>query len=86
MTENIIGSLPSHCRGHCATGASFVAKEKIDAFLPERSAHRFEMHQMRSAANFDVPLRRCLREGVEEPLRVIVEHQAIPLSADDGDR
>ena len=61
------------------TAAHVVAAQEVDAFAPQRRAHRFEMHQMGAAADLDVALDRRLRERVEQPARVIIAGSARPI-------
>src|SRR5665647_2001068 len=63
-----------------------AAEQEIDAFLPKCRPHRFQMHQMGATANLDVTLFRRLSKGIEQPFRVVVQHQPVPLTTDDGDR
>src|ERR1700677_3844784 len=44
------------------------------------------MHQMRSATNLDVTFDRGGFEGIEQPARVLVRDDAVPLASDQGDR
>src|SRR5262249_44735464 len=44
------------------------------------------MHQVRGAPDLDVTLQRRLREGVDQPPRVGVADQPVPLAANDRDR
>src|SRR6266700_702994 len=77
MTANIRFLLSAFmCRssgrlhGPCGLG------EKRDALTMQRAAHRFEMHQMRAAADLDVaPLRRRLQRA-EQPLCVDVNNSS----------
>lgn len=41
--------------------------------------------QVRPTANFDVSLIRGARKRIEQPTRILVWHETVPLSANDGD-
>src|SRR4051812_219298 len=44
------------------------------------------MHQMGAAADLDVAFAGRLREGVEQPMGVVIQHQPVPCAANDRNR
>jgi hypothetical protein len=63
-----------------------VALQEADTLAPQRQPHRFQMHQVGAAADLDVALDRRMREGVEQPARVLIRYQPVPFAPDDRDR
>src|SRR5260370_19198965 len=83
ITENIMFPFLA---GSGGDGRDIVAPQEADTFAPKRRAHGFEMHQVGAAADLDVALCRRLRERIEQPTGVVIQHQPVPFAADDRDR
>jgi hypothetical protein len=60
-------------------------KEEGVRLAIEGGAHGFEMHKVRAAANFDVPLDWGGLEGIKQPARILVRDDAIPCTPNQGD-
>ncbi len=56
--------------------------------LSRQSAGRIASRCIRCVprADLDVTLYGRVRERVEKPMRVVIQHQAVPFAADDRDR
>src|SRR5215470_11447153 len=63
-----------------------AALQEGDALAIKRKAHGFKMHQMGAAADLDVALDGRGGERVEQPARIRVGDEAIPVAADECDR
>src|SRR5262245_55208332 len=63
-----------------------LAVQEGDAFAVECIAHRLQMHQVGAAADLDVALDRRGLESIEQPRRIGVGNEPVPLAADDRDR
>src|SRR2546430_15941113 len=86
MTANIVSSPCVEGRSaDRARGGTVAAGEESLRLAVERIAVLLEMHEMRRTRDLHVaPQPRCL-EGIEQPARIDIAAQAVPLAADDRD-